>query len=121
MEYLNTEIDYFGKAQSTLASFTTTDGILYVGNNGVEFIADQGKQNFIHLPWSEIVSVRAQVITFFKIQHVRSIYIKTRKNGSFQFYVKEPKPMLRTLRDRLGKDKMFANRSVIRNLFSKKG
>lgn len=111
---LNTEIEFATKAKSFFNPIDPKQGLLIVGDKGVEFQKVDGP-GYIQIPWNEIIKVRADVI--FK-KHIRGFFIDT-KEYSFNFLVQDARQTLIEMRKHLDPKIMVVNRNFISKFIRK--
>ncbi|WP_314340230.1 DUF956 family protein [Leptotrichia wadei] len=68
-------------------------------------------EDYIQIPWDEIMRVRAQL--FFRDKYIRGFFIDTKSAGSYNFVVKNAGKTLKTMRDFLGNEKIVRNKPVL--------
>ena len=117
VESLNKTID-FATAGTSFHGLTTY-GKIMVGDKAFEFYNDRNIQDYIQIPWEEIEFVAASVM--FKGKYIPRFSIETKSNGSFSFAAKEPKKLLRAMREYVGADKMLKSLDFITVLKRKFG
>ena len=95
-------------------------GDILVGDRAFEFYNEKNPEDYLQIPWEEIIRVRAQL--FFRDKYIRGFFIDTKSAGTFNFVVKNAGKTLKTMRDFLGNEKIVRNKPVfsIKNLFKKK-
>lgn len=123
VQSLNTQVDLVEKATSFLGF--TDYGRILIGDKGFEFYDDRKAKNFIQIPWEEIDCVVTSVM--FKGKWIPRFAIKTKRDGTFTFSAKDPKKVLRGMREHLGSEKIVRSlsffqviKSGVTNLFIKK-
>ena len=82
----------------------TDYGKIMVGDRGFEFYNHRDARKFIQIPWEEVEYVVASVM--FKGKWIPRYGIQTKKNGTYTFSSKEPKKVLREIRQYVDPDKM---------------
>ncbi len=75
-----------------------------IGDRGVEFYHAKDPRKFIQIPWEEVDYVLASVM--FKGKWIPRYAIQTKKNGTYTFASKEPKRVLRAIREYVDPDHM---------------
>lgn len=95
VQSINTKVDLVMNATSHMG--LTDYGKIMIGDKGFEFFNDRDARKFIQIPWEEIDQVIASVM--FKGKWIPRYAIKTKKNGTFTFSSKEPKKVLRAIRE----------------------
>ncbi|RDW16181.1 DUF956 family protein [Oceanobacillus chungangensis] len=84
-------------------------GKIMIGDKGFEFYNSRNSQKFIQIPWEEVDYVIASIL--FKGKWVPRYTIQTKKNGMFTFSSKEPKKVLRAVRDYIDPNHMVQSLS----------
>ena len=82
-----------------------------MGDKAFEFYNNRNPEDYIQIPWGEIVRVRAQI--FFKDKYIRGFFIDTKSAGSYNFVVKNAGKTLKAMRDFLGNEKIVRNKPVL--------
>lgn len=77
----------------------TDYGKIMIGDRAFEFYDDRDKKNYIQIPWTEIDYVVVSVM--FGGKWIPRFGIKTKKNGLFTFSSKDPKRVLRQIREHI--------------------
>ncbi len=123
VQSINTKVDLVESATSFLGF--TDYGKIMIGDKGFEFFDDRNAKNFIQIPWEEVDCVVTSVM--FKGKWIPRFAIKTRKDGTFTFSTKDPKKVLRGIREYINPDKIVKSLSFfqvikrsVSNLFIKK-
>ncbi|MEG2254572.1 MAG: DUF956 family protein [Vagococcus sp.] len=123
VQSINTKVDLVESATSFLGF--TDYGKIMIGDKGFEFFDDRNAKNFIQIPWEEVDCVVTSVM--FKGKWIPRFAIKTRKDGTFTFSTKDPKKVLRGIREYINPDKIVKSLSLfqvikrsVSNLFIKK-
>ena len=83
---MNTKVLFTTKANSLSGMFGNKNGDILVGDKAFEFYNNRNPEDYIQIPWGEIVRVRAQI--FFKDKYIRGFFIDTKNAGSYNFVVK---------------------------------
>lgn len=121
IDSLNTKVDLTIKGTSFLG--IADYGKIMIGDKAFEFYSDRDRRKFIQIPWNEVDYVIASVM--FKGKWIPRYAIQTKKNGTFTFASKEPKKVLRTMRNYIDPEKMVKSLSffqvIKRGIFGKKG
>ncbi|HBH5834997.1 TPA: DUF956 family protein [Enterococcus faecium] len=108
-------------------SFTglTDYGQIMIGDNGFEFYHARDRRKYIQIPWEEVDYVLASVML--KGKWIPRYAIQTKKNGTYTFSSKEPKKVLRAIREYVDEDRMVQSLSFfdvvkrgIRSMFKRK-
>ncbi|MGX7025023.1 DUF956 family protein [Vagococcus hydrophili] len=123
VESINTKVDLVENATSFLGF--TDYGKIMIGDNGFEFFNERDAKKFIQIPWEEVDTVIVSVML--KGKWIPRFAIKTKKNGTFTFSAKDPKKLLRGVREYVDADKIVKSLSFFQvvkrgasNLFSSK-
>ena len=123
VQSMNTKVDLVENATSFLGF--TDYGKIMLGDKGFEFYDDRKASNFIQIPWEEIECVVTSVM--FKGKWIPRFAIKTKKDGTFTFSAKDPKKVLRGIREYIGPDKIVKSLSFFevikrsgKSIFNKK-
>ncbi|EOS8125335.1 DUF956 family protein [Enterococcus faecium] len=123
VQSINTKVDLVIDA----TSFTglTDYGQIMIGDNGFEFYHVRDKRKYIQIPWEEVDYVLASVML--KGKWIPRYAIQTKKNGTYTFSSKEPKKVLRAIREYVDEDRMVQSLSFfdvvkrgIRSMFKRK-
>lgn len=96
-------------------------GKIMIGDKGFEFFNSRDARKFIQIPWEEVDNVIASVM--FKGKWIPRYAIKTKRNGTFTFSSKDPKRVLRTIREYVDPNRMVQSLSffdVIKRAFKSK-
>ncbi|MFC2294386.1 MAG: DUF956 family protein [Leptotrichia hongkongensis] len=108
---MNTKVLFTTKANSLSGMIGNKNGNILVGDKAFEFYNNRNPEDYIQIPWGEIVRVRAQI--FFKDKYIRGFFIDTKSAGSYNFVVKNAGKTLKTMRDFLGNEKIVRNKPVL--------
>lgn len=99
-------------------------GKIMIGDKGFEFFNDRDPRKFVQIPWEEVEYVIASII--FKGKWIPRYAIRTKRNGTYTFSSKEPKKVLRTIREYVDSNHMVQSLSffdvvkrAMRSLFKK--
>lgn len=95
VESLNTKVDLVMDATSYLG--LTDYGKIMIGDRGFEFYNDRDPRKFVQIPWEEVDLVIASVLLGGK--WIPRYAIQTKKNGTYMFSSKNPKVVLRAIRN----------------------
>lgn len=95
VQSINTKVDLVMDATSHIG--ISEYGKIMIGDKGFEFFNDRDARKFIQIPWEEIDHVIASVM--FKGKWIPRYAIQTKRNGTFLFSSKDPKKVLRTIRE----------------------
>ena len=107
VQSINTKVDLVEKATSFLGF--TDYGKIMIGDKGFEFYDDRKAKNFIQIPWEEIDCVITSVM--FKGKWIPRFAVKTKRDGTFTFSAKDPKKVLRGMREYIGSEKIVRSLS----------
>ena len=115
---MNTKVLYTTKANTLNGMFGNKNGNILVGNNAFEFYNSRNPEDYIQIPWNEIIRVRAHL--FFKDKYIRGFFIDTKNAGTYNFVVKNAGKTLKTMRDFLGNEKIVRNKPLLsmKNIFN---
>ena len=122
VESLNTKVDLVIDATAHLG--LPEYGKIMVGDKGFEFYNSRDVSKFIQIPWEEVDYVVVSVVR--KGKWIPRYGIKTKRNGMFIFSSKDPKKVLRTIRNYIHPDRIVRSLSFFdvvkrgfKNLFIK--
>lgn len=122
IESLNKKVDLVENGTSFLG--LGDYGKIMIGDKAFEFYSDHSKNNYIQIPWTEVDIVIVSVV--FK-RWIPRFAIKTKKNGMYSFASRDPKKVLRSIREYIPKEKILKSLNfwqVLRNniiyIFKKK-
>ena len=115
---MNTKVLFTTKANSLSGMFGNKNGDILVGDNAFEFYNSRNPEDYIQIPWNEIIRVRAQL--FFKDKYIRGFFIDTKNAGTYNFVVKNAGKTLKTMRDFLGNERIVRNKPLLsmKNIFN---
>jgi hypothetical protein len=116
VQSLNSKIDLV--IDATAYTGLTDYGQIMIGDKGFEFYNSRDARKFIQIPWEEVDCVIASVML--KGKWIPRYAIKTKRNGTFTFASKEPKKVLRAIREYVKPDRMIRSKSffdVIKRAF----
>lgn len=102
VQSLNTQVDFITDA--TAFTGLTDYGRIMIGDKGFEFYNSRDSRKFVQIPWEEVDYVIASVL--FKGKWIPRYAIQTKKNGTFTFSSKQPKKVLREIREYVDPDHM---------------
>ena len=107
------------KANSLTGMIGNKNGDVLVGDKAFEFYNSRNPEDYIQIPWEEIVRVRAQL--FFKDKYIRGFFIDTKSAGSFNFVVKNAGKCLKEMRTFVGEENIVRSKPLftMRNFFKK--
>ncbi|MDQ0151160.1 DUF956 family protein [Eubacterium multiforme] len=95
VESLNTKVDLVMDA--TAFTGLTDYGRIMIGDKAFEFYNSNDARKFIQIPWNEVDCVIVSVVL--KGKWIPRYAIKTKKNGTYSFASKDPKRVLRAIRN----------------------
>ena len=95
VQSINTKVDLVIEATSHMG--ISDYGKLMIGDKGFEFFNNRDARKFIQIPWKEVDYVIASVM--FKGKWIPRYTIQTKRNGTYSFSSKEPKKVLRAIRE----------------------
>ncbi len=112
VESINTKVDLVENATSFLGF--TDYGKIMIGDIGFEFFNERDANKFIQIPWEEVDTVIVSVM--FKGKWIPRFAVKTNKSGTFTFSAKDPKKLLRGIREHVDADKIVKSLSFFQVL-----
>ncbi len=112
VQSLNTKVDLTINATSFMG--LNDYGKIMVGDKAFEFYNDRDTRKFIQIPWEEVDYVVASVM--FKGKWIPRYAIQTKKNGTYSFSSKEPKKVLRAIREYVDPNHMVQSLSFFQVL-----
>ena len=122
VQSINTKVDLTIDATSYLG--VADYGKIMIGDKGFEFFNNRDERKFVQIPWEEVDYVIASVV--FKGKWIPRYAIQTKKNGTYSFASKEPKKVLRAIREYVDPDHMVRSlgffdviKRGVRNKFNK--
>lgn len=119
VQSINTKVDLV--IDATSHRVITDYGKIMIGDKGFEFFNNRDARQFIQIPWEEVDNVIASVM--FKGKWIPRYAIQTKRNGMYSFSSKEPKKVLRVIREYVDPNHMVQSLSffdvIKRNLKSK--
>ncbi|MFB6468459.1 DUF956 family protein [Cytobacillus sp. Hz8] len=95
VQSINTKVDLVIDATSHMG--LPEYGRIMIGDKGFEFYNDRDARKFIQIPWDEVDHVIASIM--FKGKWIPRYTIQTKRNGMYTFSSKEPKKVLRAIRE----------------------
>lgn len=95
VQSLNTKVDLV--IDATAFTGLTDYGKIMIGNKGFEFYNNRDVHKFIQIPWEEVDYVIASVM--FKGRWIPRYALQTKKQGTFTFSSKQPKKVLKEIRN----------------------
>lgn len=102
VQSINTKVDLTIDATSYLG--VADYGKIMIGDKGFEFFNNRDARKFVQVPWEEVDYVIASIV--FKGKWIPRYAIQTKKNGTYSFASKEPKKVLRAIREYVDPDHM---------------
>ena len=100
-------------------------GKIMIGNKGFEFYDERDCHKFIQIPWEEVDVVIASIML--KGKWIPRYAIRTKKNGTYTFASKDPKLVLRTIRNHIEAERIVKSLSFfqvvargVKGIFKKK-
>ncbi|WVT90874.1 DUF956 family protein [Enterococcus durans] len=123
VQSINTKVDLTTNATSYLG--ITDYGKIMIGDKGFEFYNERDARKFVQIPWEEVDQVIASVM--FKGKWIPRFAIKSKRNGTYTFSAKDPKKVLRTIRNYVDPSNMVRSLSLldvvkrgVKNIFKRK-
>ncbi|MGE6366288.1 DUF956 family protein [Bacillus paramycoides] len=107
VQSINTKVDLVIDATSFMG--LADYGEIMIGDKGFEFYNSRDTRKFIQIPWEEVDHVIASVM--FKGKWIPRYAIETKRNGTFTFSSKDPKKVLRTIREYVNPNHMVRSLS----------
>ena len=95
VQSINTKVDLVIEATAHMG--IAEYGKIMIGDKGFEFFNDRDARKFIQIPWEEVDNVIASIM--FKGKWIPRYAFKTKRNGTYTFSSKEPKKVLRAIRE----------------------
>ena len=95
VQSLNTKVDL--SIDATSFNGITNYGKIMVGDKGFEFYDSRDVRKYIQIPWEEVDYVIVSVM--FKGKWIPRYAVRTKKNGTYTFASKDPKKVLREIRN----------------------
>ncbi|MCE4048927.1 MULTISPECIES: DUF956 family protein [Bacillaceae] len=95
VQSINTKVDLVSDATSHMG--ISEYGKIMIGDKGFEFFNSRDARKFIQIPWDEVDFVTASVM--FKGKWIPRYAVQTKRNGKYIFSSKEPKKVLRAIRN----------------------
>ena len=109
VQSINTKVDLTTNATSYLG--ITEYGKIMIGDKGFEFYNERDARKFIQIPWEEVDQVIASVM--FKGKWIPRFAIKSKRNGTYSFSAKDPKKVLRAIRNYVDPSHMVRSLSLL--------
>ncbi|ASN12118.1 DUF956 family protein [Latilactobacillus sakei] len=119
VQSINTKVELVINATSFTA--LSDYGKIMIGDKGFEFFNDSDARQFIQIPWEEVDYVIASVM--FKGKWIPRYAIQTKKNGTYTFASKEPKKVLRAIREHVPAERLVQSLGVwdvIKRVFTRR-
>lgn len=120
---INTKVDLV--IDATAFTGLTDYGQIMIGDKGFEFYNSRDIRKFIQIPWEEVDYVIVSVI--FKGKWIPRYAIQTKKNGTYSFSSKDPKKVLRAIREYIDPNHIVKSLSFfdvlkrsVKSIFNKK-
>ncbi|MED1107840.1 DUF956 family protein [Bacillus paramycoides] len=107
VQSINTKVDLVIDATSFMG--LADYGEIMIGDKGFEFYNSRDTRKFIQIPWEEVDHVIASVM--FKGKWIPRYAIETKRNGTFTFSSKDPKKVLRAIREYVNPNHMVRSLS----------
>ncbi|WP_106495754.1 DUF956 family protein [Lentibacillus sp. Marseille-P4043] len=95
VQSINTKVDLVINATSHIR--ISDYGKIMIGDKGFEFYNNRDARKFIQIPWEEVDYVIASVL--FKGKWIPRYAIQTKRNGTYTLSSKDPKKVLRAIRE----------------------
>ena len=80
-----------------------------IGDKGFEFFNSRDARKFIQIPWEEVDYVIASIM--FKGKWIPRYSVQTKRNGTYTFSSKDPKKVLRVIREYVDPKRMVQSLS----------
>ncbi|WP_066320404.1 DUF956 family protein [Bacillus sp. FJAT-29814] len=123
VQSINTKVDLVIDATSHMG--LAEYGKIMIGDKGFEFFNSRDVRKFYQIPWEEVDYVIASVM--FKGKWIPRYAIRTKRNGTYTFSSKDPKKVLRVIREYVDPNRMVQSLSFfdvvkrgLKSKFSKK-
>jgi hypothetical protein len=107
VQSINTKVDLVINATSHMG--IADYGKIMIGDKGFEFFNDRDARKFIQIPWEDVDCVIASIM--FKGKWIPRYAIQTKRNGTYSFSSKEPKKVLRAIREYVDSNHMVQSLS----------
>ncbi|WP_066369244.1 DUF956 family protein [Neobacillus fumarioli] len=107
VQSINTKVDLVMDATSHMG--IPDYGKIMIGDKGFEFFNNRDVRKFIQIPWEEVDYVIASVM--FKGKWIPRYSIQTKRNGLYSFSSKDPKKVLRAIREYVDPNRMVQSLS----------
>lgn len=102
VQSMNTKVDLVTDATSHIG--LAEYGKIMIGDKGFEFYNDRNAEKNIQIPWEEVDYIIASVM--FKGKWIPRYAIRTKGNGNYTFSSKQPKTVLRAIRQYVKPERM---------------
>ncbi|GEK05025.1 hypothetical protein LHA01_02640 [Schleiferilactobacillus harbinensis] len=119
VESLNTKVELVTDATSYLG--LPEYGKIMIGDKGFEFYNEKNLKHYIQIPWDEVNFVIVSVV--FGGKWIPRYAVETKKAGTYSFASKDPKRVLRAIREHVDPDHIVKSLSfwqVITRAFRRK-
>ncbi|KLV25152.1 DUF956 domain-containing protein [Niallia circulans] len=107
VQSINTKVDLVMNATSHTG--ISEYGKIMIGDKGFEFFNSRDARKFIQIPWEEVDYVIASIM--FKGKWIPRYSIQTKRNGTYTFSSKDPKKVLRAIREYVDPKRMVQSLS----------
>ncbi|WP_125604282.1 DUF956 family protein [Lapidilactobacillus bayanensis] len=118
VESINSKVDLVVDATSFLG--TAEYGKIMIGDKGFEFFNNRNLNKYIQIPWDEVDYVIVSLV--FGGRWIPRYALRTKKNGTYSFASKNPKKVLRTIRQYIDPKRIVRSLSmwdVLKNSFAR--
>ncbi len=109
VQSINTKVDLTINATSYLG--IAEYGKIMIGDKGFEFYNERDARKFVQIPWEEVDYVIASVM--FKGKWIPRFAIQTKRNGTYSFSSKNPKMVLKAIREYVEPSHMVKSLSLV--------
>ncbi len=107
VQSLNTKVDLV--IDATAFTGISNYGKIMIGDKGFEFYNSRDSRKYIQIPWEEVDYVITSVLL--KGKWIPRYAIRTKKNGTYTFASKEPKKVLRVVRNYVDENRIVRSLS----------
>ncbi|GAA0744707.1 DUF956 family protein [Clostridium oceanicum] len=107
VQSLNTKVDLV--IDATAFTGISNYGKIMIGDKGFEFYNSRDSGKYIQIPWEEVDYVITSVML--KGKWIPRYAIRTKKNGTYTFASKEPKKVLRVVRNYVDENRIVRSLS----------
>ncbi|EOR22556.1 DUF956 family protein [Cytobacillus oceanisediminis] len=107
VQSINTKVDLVINATSHTG--ISEYGKIMIGDKGFEFFNSRDARKFIQIPWEEVDYVIASIM--FKGKWIPRYSVQTKRNGTYTFSSKDPKKVLRVIREYVDPKRMVQSLS----------